>query len=86
MSTKKIFVVNMILLALCVVVFTVISLVPNNAKRLEQLQENYVPSAVSGEEDVIVLAQIFHSYAHAWLAHTEMIRNVDRTNPTVSIA
>lgn len=51
MSTRKIFVVNMILLALCVVVFTVISLVPNDAERLEQLQENYAPNAVSGAED-----------------------------------
>ena len=51
MSTKKIFVVNMILLALTVVVFTVISLVPNDADRLRRLQESYVPSAESGEEN-----------------------------------
>lgn len=51
MSTKKIFAVNMILLALAVVVFTVINLVPNDADRLRQLQETYAKGAESTEED-----------------------------------
>jgi len=41
----------MIILALAVIVFTVISLVPNDAERLKRLQESYVPDAVSSEED-----------------------------------
>ncbi len=50
MSTKKILVVNIILLALCAVVFTIIHLVPNDADRLKQLQENYAQSAQSTAE------------------------------------
>lgn len=48
MSTKKIFIVNMIMLFLTAVVFTVISLVPNNADRLRIEQESYAEAAQKG--------------------------------------
>ena len=48
MSTRKIFVVNMIMLALTVIVFTIINLVPNDADRLQKLQESYAEEAQKG--------------------------------------
>ncbi len=51
MSTKKILLINIVMLLLCAAVFTFISLVPNDEERLRRLQESYVPAAVSSEED-----------------------------------
>ncbi len=48
MSTKKIFIINMIMLALAAIVFTVISLVPNDADKLKQIQETYAEEAQKG--------------------------------------
>ncbi len=48
MSTKKILVVNVIMLALCAIVFTIIHLVPNDADRLRRQQEIYAREAESG--------------------------------------
>ncbi|MBO5376974.1 MAG: M15 family metallopeptidase [Ruminiclostridium sp.] len=48
MSTKKIFIINMIMLALAAIVFTVINLVPNDADKLKQIQENYAEEAQKG--------------------------------------
>ena len=47
-STKKIFVMNLIILILCIAVFTVIRLVPNDADRLKQIQESYAEEAQKG--------------------------------------
>lgn len=48
MSTKKILIVNLIILVLCIAVFTVIRLVPNDADRLKQIQESYAEEAQKG--------------------------------------
>lgn len=48
MSTKKIFAVNMIMLALIIAVSIVICLVPSDADRLKQLQKEYAEEAQKG--------------------------------------